>query len=260
MDRDTVRLLLIVAGLLLLAIIYLWGRFKPSLPGWQLRKPSMDLPIDDQPRMDEGVLDDEGFIDGVRVIPTGARKEPVLSGLDFGPAREDDDFELGTLPLLGEEPEIPSEPEPVTPHPVDEEGGAPFLIQVSVVAGPGRTFSGPELKQALLDADLLYGDMGIFHRYDHDLTRSLFSVASLVEPGTFPIDDMEHFDCPGIVLFFQTARVSNPLGIYDDLVNTSRELAHCLHGIQWDENRQPLSATKIAHMRNLLKQPTQKNA
>jgi hypothetical protein len=61
------------------------------------------------------------------------------------------------------------------------------------------------------------------------------------------------------VLFFQTARVSNPLGIYDDLVNTSRELAHCLHGIQWDENRQPLSATKIAHMRNLLKQPTQKN-
>jgi len=118
MDRDTVRLSLIVAGLLLLAIIYLWGRFKPSLPGWRSRKPNMDLPMDDQPRMDEGVLDDEGFIDGVRVIPPGARKEPVLSGLDFGPAREDDDFELGTLPLLGDEPEIQSEPEPVTPHPI----------------------------------------------------------------------------------------------------------------------------------------------
>jgi len=45
------------------------------------------------------------------------------------------------------------------------------------------------------------------------------------------------------------------LGIYDDLVNTSRELAQQLHGIQWDETRQPLSASKIAHMRNLLKQP-----
>ena len=260
MDRDTVRLLLIIAGLLLLAIIYLWERFKQRLMGWLKPKPSMDLPIDDQPDVGAGVMDEEGFIDGVRVIPPGARKEPLLDGLDFAPAREDDDFELGTLPILGGEPGIPPEPEPVTPHPVDEEGGAPFLIQVSVVAGPGRTFSGPELKQALLDADLLYGDMGIFHRYDHDLTRSLFSVASLVEPGTFPIDDMERFDCPGIVLFFQTARVPNPLGIYDDLVNTSRELAHSLHGIQWDENRQPLSATKIAHMRNLLKQPARKDS
>ena len=123
------------------------------------------------------------------------------------------------------------------------------------MAGPGRFFHGPDLKQALLDVDLLYGDMGIFHRYDPDLTQTLFSVASLVEPGTFPVDDMTHFECPGIVLFFQTARVSDPLSIYDDLVNTSRELAHRLHGIQWDETRQPLSASKIADMRNLLKHP-----
>ena len=109
------------------------------------------------------------------------------------------------------------------------------------------------IKQALLENDLLYGDMGIFHRYNHDLTQTLFSVASLVEPGTFPIDDMASFECPGIVLFFQTARVSDPLATYDDLVNTSRELAQQLNGIQWDETRQPLGASKIAHMRNLLK-------
>jgi len=254
MDRDTVRLILIVAGLLLLAIIYLWGRFRQPLLNWLSRKPNPDVSTDfGGPPPGQGVLDEDGFIDGVRVIPPGARKEPQLSGLDLAPAREEDDFGLGTLAEPHEGAEMA--PESVAPHPVDEEGGAPFLIQISVVAGPGRTFGGTELKQALLDADLLYGDMGIFHRYDHDLTRSLFSVASLVEPGTFPIDDMEHFGCPGIVLFFQTARVSNPLGIYDDLVNTSRELAHGLHGIQWDENRQPLSASKIAHMRNLLKQP-----
>jgi hypothetical protein len=170
------------------------GTLKPSSAA--ARKPSMELPIDDQPRMDERVLDDEGFIDGVRVIPPGARKEPVLSGLDFRTGARGRRFRTGHPAVTRGWPRIPSAPEPVTPHPVDEEGGAPFLIQVSVVAGPGRTFSGQELKQALLDADLLYGDMGIFHRYDHDLTRSLFSVASLVEPGTFPIDDIGALSLP----------------------------------------------------------------
>jgi cell division protein ZipA len=71
---------------------------------------------------------------------------------------------------------------------------------------------------------------------------------------------MDGFECPGIVLFFQTARVSDPLSIYDDLVNTSRELAQRLHGIQWDETRQPLSAGKIAHMRTLLRQAAEPTA
>jgi cell division protein ZipA len=128
----------------------------------------------------------------------------------------------------------------------------PSLIQVSVIAGPGRYFRGEELKQALLDADLLHGDMGIFHRYDVTFKKPQFSVASLVEPGTFPIDQMESFNCPGIALFFQVARVTDPLAVFDDLINTSRELAAQLHGIQWDESRQPLTASKISRLRHLL--------
>jgi len=189
---------------------------------------------------------DEYFEESVRVISSGSdhRREPVFSGLDADVDYHDDSD------LDGEE---------VAEHvaPADEPGGAPFLIQVSVIAGSGNFFNGTELKQALLENDLLYGDMGIFHRYNHDLTQTLFSVASLVEPGTFPIDDMASFECPGIILFFQTARVSDPLATYDDLVNTSRELAQQLNGIQWDETRQPLGASKIAHMRNLLKHPVE---
>jgi cell division protein ZipA len=248
MDRDTVRLLVLIVGLVVLAGIYLWGRFKRPPQKIPAVKPGSFAPFRGESKdKPEEAASDDYFEETVRVITPGSgpRKEPGLSGLDF--AGESDDDEL--------------EPVAQTTEPALEttgsqaDDGAPFLIQVSVVAGPGRFFNGADLKQALLDVDLLYGEMGIFHRYDPDLTRTLFSVASLVEPGTFPVDDMTGFECPGIVLFFQTARVADPLGIYDDLVNTSRELAHRLHGIQWDEHRQPLSASKIAHMRNLLKHP-----
>lgn len=242
MDRDTVRLLLIIAGVILLAGIYLWGRLKQPLLQY----------LDDDHNADSpghagGDAEPEALRDDLPHAGGGQRKEPHLSSLDF--AGTDDE-----LDSITENAVMPPEQHAQTESSPDGKGGAPFLIQVSLVAGPGRFFHGPDLKQALLDADLLFGDMGIFHRYNRELTQTLFSVASLVEPGTFPIDDMGNFECPGIVLFFQTARVSDPLGTYDDLVNTSRELAHSLHGIQWDENRQPLSASKIALMRNLLKQ------
>ncbi len=258
MDRDTVRLLLIIATVIVLAGIYVWGRFRQpiqnTLPGRGRRG---ELAADDEEDQDYEEPSND-FEDGVRVLTpwTDTRKEPQLSGLDFNTQEEADEFDLEIIPETREGSSAAAHAA-TGELSSDGAGGAPFLIQVSVVAGAGRFFHGPDLKQALLDVDLLFGDMGIFHRYDRDLTQTLFSVASLVEPGTFPIDEMDGFECPGIVLFFQTARVSDPLGIYDDLVNTSRELAQRLHGIQWDETRQPLSASKIAHMRNLLKQPVE---
>jgi cell division protein ZipA len=243
MDRDTVRLVLILVGVTLMAGIYVWGQFKEPLKGFL--KGLVPSRRRDDSEDESGYNDpDEYFEESVRIITPGSdqRREPLFAGLDDDVDLHDEDIDL-------------DEHLPHHATIADEPVAAPFLIQVSVIAGPGRFFNGTELKQALLENDLLYGDMGIFHRYNLDLTQTLFSVASLVEPGTFPIDDMESFDCPGIILFFQTARVSDPLATYDDLVNTSRDLAQQLDGIQWDETRQPLSQSKIAHMRNLLRQP-----
>jgi cell division protein ZipA len=243
MDRDTVRLILIVVGVAVMAGIYAWGRYKAPIHEALARIIAARRNRSSETEVDEYDDPDSYFEETVRVVNSGVehRREPLFAGLD-------DDVDLH------DDVELDHHREEHIDH-SDEAVGAPFLIQVSVVAPPGQFFNGTDLKLALLDNDLLYGDMGIFHRYNPDLTQTLFSVASLVEPGTFPIDDMEGFECPGIILFFQTARVSDPLATYDDLVNTSRDLAQQLNGIQWDETRQPLGQSKIAHVRNLLKQP-----
>jgi cell division protein ZipA len=131
----------------------------------------------------------------------------------------------------------------------DNAVGAPFLIQASVVARRGETFSGEELRDALLDLGLVHGEMDIFHRYDRNFREPLFSVASLVKPGTFPMDSMEAFDCPGVVFFFQPTKVADPLAVFDDLFETSRDLAEKLDGIEWDEHRQPLTEENVRSLR-----------
>lgn len=243
MDRDTVRLLLLALGVVVLAGIYFWGRFGQHLIRTLRQKMSHThhrIEPQDPETLDELEPFDYGSSPHIR-------REPDLKGFDYSLSDQDEFSDEVDIGLDNAPPETIFESQQEGPE------APPFLIQISVVAGPGRFFDGLELKQSLLDADLLFGEMGIFHRFDREYKQSLFSVASLVEPGTFPIEEMEDFECPGIVLFFQTARVSNPLQVYDDLVETSRELASRLHGVQWDESRQPLTAGKISHMRNLLK-------
>jgi cell division protein ZipA len=243
MDRDTARLLLLGLGAVVMLGMIIWSRYKQKLLDFlHRRKEFEDLGLHDTgeqeapPEQDDDDLFDSLSYRGRKDGGT-TRKEPSFSGGGLGKDGAEEDS------LFAAEPE---------PAPAATLGAPPF-IQISVVASRGNPFKGEELRDALLDLDLIHGDMDIFHRYDRQFKQTLFSVATLVEPGTFPMDDMENFECPGIILFFQTARVSDPLSVYDDLIHTAHELAIRLNGIEWDESRQPLSAAKIAETRTLLK-------
>jgi len=256
MDKDTLRIVLLAVGLLVIVGIYIWGRYKEKLIDFLQRRgeydelgfdPSADeaSPAYQEPEEDE--YENLGF-KGKKPEPAKPRAAPAYS------FEEDEDGE----PLFAD-PEPPSAkpaPEPAAskarPEPEARKArglGAPILIQISVVATGGRFFPGDELRDALLELDLIHGSMGIFHRYDRKFRESLFSVASMVEPGTFPMDDMESFESPGLVLFFQPDQVSNPIAVYDDLMRTCHKLANRLGGQEWDERRQPLTREKVAQMR-----------
>ncbi|WP_133717028.1 cell division protein ZipA [Methylocaldum gracile] len=242
MDRDTVRLVLLVIGVIVIAGIYVWGRHKQKVLDFLQRRGEFDE-LDFDPSIDKESPDyDEEEFESVRVLN---RNERHFSDNEF-------DFEEEAEDVI----EAPREPPRTTQRETDRTAalGAPFLIQLSVVAGDEFVFAGDDLKNALLDLDLVHGEMGIFHRYDREFRKPLFSVASLVKPGTFPVDDMASFECPGVVLFFQPATVDDPLDVFDDLVNTCHELAVRLDGIEWDDARRPLTGEKIAQMRNRLEE------
>jgi len=95
--------------------------------------------------------------------------------------------------------------------------------------------------------------MNIFHRQDSRYPdRVLFSVASLVNPGHFPFDDMQDFTTPGLMLFTQLPGVRDGLEIYSDMLYTANELAGLLGGTLQDETHSVLSKQTIQHTRDAI--------
>lgn len=125
------------------------------------------------------------------------------------------------------------------------------LITLYLHAEQDHDYSGYELLQALLSAHLRYGKMNIFHR--HNLKNGtgdlLFSVASLVEPGHFNLDNIGAFSTPGLVLFFQANQVKEPVKVFELMLATADRIADDLGGVIHDHTDHPLTADRIQSLR-----------
>jgi cell division protein ZipA len=129
--------------------------------------------------------------------------------------------------------------------------GLPCLIlQINVVASSG-TFSGEDILRVAGDVELEHGDLNIFHRYDATgrRPRVIFSMASMLEPGVFPLDKMDTFRTPGLVLFGQLPGPKDGLVAFSDMLFTAERLAALLEGELQDETHSVLSKQTIEHIR-----------
>ncbi|NBC47753.1 MAG: hypothetical protein GVY22_07155 [Gammaproteobacteria bacterium] len=106
-----------------------------------------------------------------------------------------------------------------------------LLVQLFVVA-EDQLFDGAAVEAAAERQHLVPGEMAIYHRrsLEGPGAPARFSMANLVEPGTFPFDSMEAFSTPGLALFAQFAGRPSDLMVYDELVQTARALADELEG------------------------------
>ncbi|HLA75113.1 MAG TPA: cell division protein ZipA [Gammaproteobacteria bacterium] len=129
------------------------------------------------------------------------------------------------------------------------------LIVVNVVARQGERFPGTAIRQALQEADMVYGDMQIFHRMQPGTRRqSVFSMANMLEPGYFDIDQMDDFSTTGLTFFMQLPTPVDSVTAYEDLLNTAQQLATVLDGELYDERRSVLTQQAIEHTREQLRE------
>lgn len=122
------------------------------------------------------------------------------------------------------------------------------IIVINMVA-KNSTFSGNAIERACAQNDLKIGDMSIYHRHDGNSDRVLFSMASMVEPGTFPADDMAGFTTPGLSMFTQLPGVRDGVEIYEAMLSTANSLATLLQGELQDERHNKLTRQMQEHTR-----------
>lgn len=126
---------------------------------------------------------------------------------------------------------------------------AGLMLVLNVVVN-GRQLRGAPILKAVTAAGLTYGKMGIFHYYSPSGAgrQPLFSLANMVEPGSFSLATMDELSTPGLTLF---ASVSNPdegVSTFNAMLETARKLADALHATVCDERRSTLSRQGIEHI------------
>ena len=123
------------------------------------------------------------------------------------------------------------------------------IVTVRVCAPGESRWSGATLLSALELHGLAYGRYQVFHRRHVD-GRSLFCVASMIEPGTFDVVRMSTEEFRGITLFAVLPGPVEPLLTVDELLGAARGLAQELSGMVQDNKGLPLSPQRAAAMRD----------
>ncbi|GMW08232.1 MAG: cell division protein ZipA [Gammaproteobacteria bacterium] len=124
------------------------------------------------------------------------------------------------------------------------------VITVRLMARGHGSFSGEDLILSLRNAGLRHGRFGIFHRHDpDDESRINFSVASLVEPGSFDLSQLKTSRFPGVSLFLALPGPTDTVAAFDDMLSTARSLAEALDGELLDEQGSHLSVQRERYLR-----------
>lgn len=222
---DPLRLVLLIAGIGVVLGIYIWERRR-------LKKSRYDNSTDEQlgKRAEPYIADSKSY------SRTSIEAERAAAGQHSGNEE-----------ISAQQRVSPRKPE----SGIDKVAYVPII---NIVAGKQRMFSGHHLDQAFAQVGLMYGDMDIYHYHASSLpgSRSLFKVANLVKPGSFPKDSMEQFTTPGITLFFLPGEVDDPIAVFDRMLDVARLLADSLEGELTDDQHKALGSAQIDRMRHRL--------
>jgi cell division protein ZipA len=139
---------------------------------------------------------------------------------------------------------------PEIEEPVAQPDGPQKIVTVRIVAREKRSFPGDELVLSMRGIGLRHGKFDIFHRYDgNDETKTVFSAASLVEPGSFDLQNIKGQEIPGISLFLVLPGPIDSVEGFDMMLEAARTLTQSLDGELLDESGSTLSIQRERYLR-----------
>ena len=186
----------------------------------------------------------------VKPAPEIAEPETATS------APTDDADASGTVDWLDTlEPEEPLKPD-APEHGRLSRGANTHVFILYVVAQAEDSFSGTDILETLLACDLRFGDMDFFHRHERASGRGPieFSVANMMKPGVFDIDNMEPLQTRGLMFFVTLPGPADMLKAFDYMYETVKVVAKNLGGDIQDETRSVITRQSLEHMRQQIRE------
>ena len=129
------------------------------------------------------------------------------------------------------------------------------VLALNVAAKDGRVFAGDDLLQGLITSGLKFGDMNIFHKRlskEHQSTI-IFSVANMLNPGTFDLNNMDEFTTLGISFFLALPTPINNLDAFEQMLGVAQEIRDTLGGDLKDDHKNVMTGQTIEHYRQRIR-------
>lgn len=220
-DIWLLRIGIVIAGVLLMVAIYVFGRPRKPTQGRMVRDES---PERTPPRMSNAGNSDLPGQDDVVFAQDGVPLEgtPLPSGPEVG-KRDREEFDK--------------------------------IVTLYVAARSGQMLRGPDIVVAAEKAGLSYGYMSVFHRLMDGSPDSapIFSVANIKKPGSFEMNEIQALETPAIAFFLTLPAPIAALDAWEKLLPTAQRMAELLDGVVLDESRSALGRQRIAHIRDDLR-------
>jgi cell division protein ZipA len=231
-DKDQLRIGILVAGLLLLAAIWYFGR-SPRKEQQGRRRESRGSPA---------MTSEYGH----------ARREPSLDGESPGDPG-DGDYSSGEVsqPELG----LPAEPAANSHLGRRETQDFDKIVSLYVAARAGTVLRGEDIVVAAEKTGMVFGHMSVFHRLleGHPERGPVFSMASIIKPGSFDMATIRDLETPAIAFFLTLPAPVPALDAWEKMLPTVQRMAELLDGIVLDDSRNALGRQRIAHIRDELR-------
>lgn len=232
---DLLRWILLIAGVVIILLIYLISRGSSSRRKWKDEEGLQDEDLSgfSSLRNHANLVHDEELNElgkGIRLQEEAAMsdEQPAVRTKDAG---SHEDSLAGT-----EQARVPDK-----------------IIVIYLVSASGEKLSGNRIQEAMHKAGLEFGDMNIFHRFPDEGMKPgnpVFSVANLVEPGTFDLASLPYMETPGLTLFISLKARPEALKSFDLFMDTANQLKQELGAELRDQGRNVLNRQAITHLRD----------
>jgi cell division protein ZipA len=239
LETSTLRWILIVVGVVIVASIFLFGN-------------------PDKKRKPKASRREEGKARGRRKKGASKRQEPTLDGTGAGAAEVTGDADSGEEPGgQGEldigQTEAAAPREPARPR---KPAGPPpdKIVSLYLLARDNHRINGAELLKATVNTGMEFGDMNIFHRMHEGAEQSVFSLANAAKPGNFERDEWNTFETAGVVLFMTLPGLTQALDAWDAMLAAARRMSEILHAELLDGERSAFTRQREAQIREEMRE------
>ena len=142
-----------------------------------------------------------------------------------------------------------------TESPGNKKNDTEQVVAIYIKAKPDKKFSGIDIFKAAEAAGMKPGNMDIFHHFLEDggeKGRTLFSLANMLEPGSFEFDNPGKNNTAGLVMFMQLPSLVEPVLVFDLMYHTAEKISAGLDGELYGSDQKKLDSKAMMQIREKL--------